>query len=164
MSEPHLHTDEGHAFLESYYQQAILAARDFLDPSVPIVLFEWTYEMSKWDENAFPEAMYGKVAHLKMKGQGAVVLPKQLYDLMQSAMAIALFSSWGLLGHPPLSLSNIWADMDLSKQWPGASKDSCLFLPCLLQDCLLIHVTLTEKGPNTTSQLKDGFSFSMASF
>ncbi len=68
MSEPHLHTDEGHAFLESYYQQAILAARDFLDPSVPIVLFEWTYEMSKWDENAFPEAMYGKVAHLKMKG------------------------------------------------------------------------------------------------
>ena len=61
MSEPHLHTDEGHAFLESYYQQAILAARDFLDPSVPIVLFEWTYEMSKWDENAFPEAMYGKV-------------------------------------------------------------------------------------------------------
>jgi hypothetical protein len=62
ISEPHLHTDEGHSFLESYYQQAILAAREFLDPSVPIVLFEWTYEMCKWDDNAFPESIYGKVA------------------------------------------------------------------------------------------------------
>lgn len=60
ISEPHLHTDEGHAFLESYYQQAIMAAREFLDPSIPIVLFEWTYEMCKWDDNAFPESIYGK--------------------------------------------------------------------------------------------------------
>ena len=62
INEPHLHTDEGHSFLESYYQQAILAAREFLDPSVPIVLFDWTYEMCKWDDNAFPESIYGKVA------------------------------------------------------------------------------------------------------
>eukprot|EP00913_Durusdinium_trenchii_P026209 g24588.t1 len=33
ISEPHLHTDEGHAYLQSYYQQAILAAREFLDSS-----------------------------------------------------------------------------------------------------------------------------------
>lgn len=61
ISEPHLHTDEGHAYLQSYYQQAILAAREFLDSSVPIVLFEWTYEMLKWDDDAFPESTYGRV-------------------------------------------------------------------------------------------------------
>ncbi|CAE7239974.1 exgA [Symbiodinium pilosum] len=61
ISEPHLHTDEGHEFLRRYYQQAILAARESLDPSVPVVLFEWTYEMHRWEEGAFPESTYGRV-------------------------------------------------------------------------------------------------------
>ncbi|CAE7267935.1 unnamed protein product [Symbiodinium sp. CCMP2456] len=61
ISEPHLHTDEGHEFLRSYYQQAILAAREFLDRTVPVVLFEWTYEMHRWEAGAFPESTYGRV-------------------------------------------------------------------------------------------------------
>ena len=75
ISEPHLHTDEGHEFLRSYYQQAILAARDFLDRRVPVVLFEWTYEMHRWEKGAFPESTYGKVIwdthlyHFPEKGQ-----------------------------------------------------------------------------------------------
>ncbi|CAJ1353232.1 unnamed protein product [Effrenium voratum] len=61
ISEPHLHSDEGHEFLRQYYHEAILAAREFLDASVPIMLFEWTYEMHRWDGRSFPEQTYGRV-------------------------------------------------------------------------------------------------------
>lgn len=62
INEPHLQSaDNGHAFLRDYYRRAILAAREFLDASVPIVLFEWTYRTENWEDNAFPESDFGAV-------------------------------------------------------------------------------------------------------
>jgi len=62
INEPHLKSeDEGHSFLQDYYRRAILAARESLDASVPIVLFEWTYGMERWEHHAFPQREYGRV-------------------------------------------------------------------------------------------------------
>lgn len=62
INEPHLQSaDKGHSFLRDYYERAVLAAREFLDPSIPIILFEWTYSMENWSGDDFPEAQFGNV-------------------------------------------------------------------------------------------------------
>ena len=109
ISEPHLHTDEGHEFLRRYYQQAILAARESLDPSVPVVLFEWTYEMHRWEEGAFPESTYGRVVwdthlyHFPEPGQkwtskeNGLEKAKEAYASRYPSSTLFPFSVWGLL-------------------------------------------------------------------
>ena len=49
------------SFLDRYYSEAILRAREFLDDSVPVVLFSWTYNFDFWGTNHYPEETYGKV-------------------------------------------------------------------------------------------------------
>mmetsp|Transcript_35506 Transcript_35506/g.81970 ORF Transcript_35506/g.81970 Transcript_35506/m.81970 type:complete len:581 (+) Transcript_35506:42-1784(+) len=97
INEPHFHTDEGHAFLKSYYEQAVRRVREFLpDPGWPVVLFEWTFDMHKWKDNAFPAESWGTIifdAHLyhfpgdgeEWKGQSGLEAAKESYseDLQQ---------------------------------------------------------------------------------
>ena len=109
ISEPHLHTDEGHEFLRRYYQQAILAARESLDPTVPVVLFEWTYEMHRWEEGAFPESTYGRVVwdthlyHFPEPGQkwtskeNGLEKAKEAYASRYPSSTLFPFIFWGLL-------------------------------------------------------------------
>ncbi|CAK0900432.1 unnamed protein product [Prorocentrum cordatum] len=65
INEPHLGGDatsaDGHEFLRDYYKKAIIAAREFLAPYVPVVLFEWTYNFDKWEPHAFPDHRFGSV-------------------------------------------------------------------------------------------------------
>jgi len=47
--------------LDSYYDRAIREARKHLAAHVPIIVFEWTYNMHLWGDDRFPESEYGKV-------------------------------------------------------------------------------------------------------
>merc|ERR1719401_2094520 len=61
INEPMNFNHDIHDTLDDYYRRAILEARRHLAAHVPIILFEWTYNMGKWPNDRYPEWQYGKV-------------------------------------------------------------------------------------------------------
>eukprot|EP00434_Breviolum_minutum_P005269 symbB.v1.2.004644.t1/scaffold267.1/size279078/2 len=64
INEPHLHNDQEHDFLKSYFQDACKAIREEgVVMEKPCMVFTWTFDMPKWvtNEEIFPKATYGRV-------------------------------------------------------------------------------------------------------
>jgi hypothetical protein len=82
-SEPHPTQDELHAFLDDYFEKAIVKAREYLAPEVPVVLFSWVYDFYRWPDNRFPEDQFGKVqwdTHIYTPGASSVDEVLQNYN------------------------------------------------------------------------------------
>jgi hypothetical protein len=47
--------------LDDYYGEAILEARKYLAPDVPVILFSWKGDFIKWSDQHYPYSIYGKV-------------------------------------------------------------------------------------------------------
>ena len=58
-SGPSNDNDGLHAFLDTYYDEAIRRARETLSRETPVVLFSWTYDFWRWPDNRFPYNSYG---------------------------------------------------------------------------------------------------------
>jgi len=50
-----------HAFLDSYYSEAITEARKYLSSDVPIVPFSWPSDFWRWSDQHYPSSYYGTV-------------------------------------------------------------------------------------------------------
>jgi len=61
INEPMNFDHDIHGLLDSYYERAILEARAHLAAHIPIIVFEWTFNMHKWPTDRFPESEFGKV-------------------------------------------------------------------------------------------------------
>jgi len=61
MNEPNNFDYDIRATLDTYYDRAIREARNHLAWNVPIILFEWTYNMYKWPSDRYSESRYGTV-------------------------------------------------------------------------------------------------------
>ena len=58
-SGPSNDNDGLHAFLDTYFDEAIRRARETLSWDTPVVLFSWTYDFWRWPDNRFPYNSYG---------------------------------------------------------------------------------------------------------
>merc|ERR1712190_236868 len=56
INEPMNFDHDIHGLLDSYYERAILEARAHLAAHIPIIVFEWTFNMHKWPTDRFPES------------------------------------------------------------------------------------------------------------
>ena len=74
INEPNNYLRDVHRFLDKYYERAILAAREYLPPHVPIVVFEWVSNFGKWPSGRFAAVKYG-----------TVVWDTHIYSFMQHA-------------------------------------------------------------------------------
>jgi len=62
INEPNHYVDDPREFLDQYYEEAIAAARKAgLPKEVPMIVFEWTYNMWKWEDDRFDYETYGNV-------------------------------------------------------------------------------------------------------
>lgn len=66
INEPHLHNDQEHHFLKSFFKDSCKAIREEGIPvDKPCVVFTWTFDMLKWidwnDLIIFPPEIYGRV-------------------------------------------------------------------------------------------------------
>lgn len=66
INEPHLHNDQEHQFLKSFFKDSCKAIREEGIPmDKPCVVFTWTFDMSKWIDWSnliiFPPEIYGRV-------------------------------------------------------------------------------------------------------
>lgn len=61
MNEPQHYSYDIRSTLDRYYSSAILEARKYLSYSVPVILFEWTYNFHKWPSYRFDGGEYGLV-------------------------------------------------------------------------------------------------------
>eukprot|EP00468_Gymnochlora_sp_CCMP2014_P010401 CAMPEP_0167759668 /NCGR_PEP_ID=MMETSP0110_2-20121227/11149_1 /TAXON_ID=629695 /ORGANISM="Gymnochlora sp., Strain CCMP2014" /LENGTH=417 /DNA_ID=CAMNT_0007646075 /DNA_START=49 /DNA_END=1298 /DNA_ORIENTATION=+ len=64
LNEPNNYPDKqkSHKFLEEYYTNAIVVIRKYLPKSVPVIVFEWTFNFPLWKDNYFGDyTTYGKV-------------------------------------------------------------------------------------------------------
>merc|ERR1719203_2494969 len=61
INEPMNFNHDIHGLLDSYYERAILEARAHLAAHIPIIVYEWTFNMHKWPTDRFPESEFGKV-------------------------------------------------------------------------------------------------------
>ena len=59
LNEPNHYSIDMHSWLDSYFKQAIEAAREHVSYDVKIVVFSWTYDFDKWPDNAY--GLYGNV-------------------------------------------------------------------------------------------------------
>jgi len=61
MNEPMNFDYDIYGALDTYYDQAIRAARNYLAWDVPIIVFEWSFNLYKWPTDRFSQAQYGTV-------------------------------------------------------------------------------------------------------
>jgi len=61
LNEPMNYDYDIHDTLDDYYARAIREVRKHLDSSIPVILFEWTFDMYKWRDNHFDAGQYGTV-------------------------------------------------------------------------------------------------------
>jgi len=62
INEPNKYKDDIHETLKSYYNLAILEARKYLPMSVPVILFDWTYNFYKWPSDCYGDReRYGTI-------------------------------------------------------------------------------------------------------
>jgi len=91
ISEPNHHqpNTDPHDFLDDYYDQAIMGARNNGIPyEIPIIVFEWTYFFDQWEDDRFSYAQYGNVIwdthiyHTNMEStdEGVVITNPSLED------------------------------------------------------------------------------------
>lgn len=59
LNEPNNYTIDMHDWLNDYYNSAIIAARQHLPSTTPLMVFSWTYDFNRWPDNAF--ASHGMV-------------------------------------------------------------------------------------------------------
>ena len=82
-SGPNNDNDGLHAFLDTYYDEAIRKARETLSWETPVVLFSWTYDFWRWGDNRFPWDQYGRTVwdtHLYTGGSADVNQVLGFYD------------------------------------------------------------------------------------
>ena len=61
INEPNHFRVDNHAFLDTYYEEAIRAARRHVDARIPIIVFEWPYNFERWPDHRFPADEFGAV-------------------------------------------------------------------------------------------------------
>jgi len=82
-SGPSNDNDGLHAFLDTYFDEAIRRARETLSWDTPVVLFSWTYDFWRWPDNRFPYNSYGNTVwdtHIYTGGSDDVNQVLGFYD------------------------------------------------------------------------------------